>query len=38
MQSSRHYSNPYSMTPCDLQGRVGWEMRREGQMISLRER
>ena len=25
MQGSRHYSNLYSITPCDLQGRVGWE-------------
>lgn len=38
MQGSRHYSNLYSITPCDLQGRVGWEMRRESQMIFLRER
>ena len=31
-------SSPYSMTACEPQGRVGWEMRREGQMSSLRER
>lgn len=31
-------STPYSMTPCELQGRAGWEMRREGQMFCLRER
>ena len=38
MQGFRHYSNPNSVTLCDFQGRVGWEMRREGQMIPLRER